>query len=800
MLAILRKEINSFFSSSIGYLVIGLFLLLNGLFLWFFRGEFNILDYGFAELTSFFLLAPWVLLFLIPAVTMRSFSDEKKQGTLELLLTKPISKINIVLGKYFGAFVLILLALVPTLLYVYSINQLGNPSGNLDLGTIFGSYLGLLFLVGTYTSVGVFTSSLTDNQIVSFIIAVLICIFLYIGLEGIADVTSVSALEYFGINSHYKSISRGVIDTRDIIYFISVITFFIALTTKQLSTSGIQKNDWQRLAILLVALVLINFGSNSIYSRFDVTKDQRYTLSESSKELIKSIDSPLIIDVFLEGDGFPAEFKRLQSETRYLLEEYKNLNPNINFQFINPLEEDSNRENNLRQLTQRGLIPMQLSVQENGKTSNEVVIPWALASYQKTLNEDVVTVKIPLVKNKIGSNQQDLVLNSVQHLEYSFSDGFSKLINPKRKKIAVLQGNGQLDTPFIADYLKTIRDYYFIAPFTLDSISKNPEKTLSDLNNYDLIISAKPTESFTEEEKLALDQYTMQGGKSLWLVDAVAIEKDSLYNDNGSNVAISRDLNLTDFFFKYGLRINPVLVKDLYSAPITLAIGEGSDTQFQPIQWQYAPLAKSDNSHPIVNNIDLVNFEFANQIDTLKNSVSKTILLKSSPLTKLEGTPKLISLEEATKEPNPELFNKAQQNLAVLLEGEFTSVYNNRVLPFKLENAKTESITTKMIVIADGDVIKNAVGRSGPEELGFDKWTGKTFGNKEFLLNCTNYLLDDIGLLKLRSKTLDIAFLDYEKVADEKTKWQLLNIVFPLLILGVFGLLFNYLRRKRYTS
>lgn len=800
MLAILRKEINSFFSSSIGYLVIGLFLLLNGLFLWFFRGEFNILDYGFAELTSFFLLAPWVLLFLIPAVTMRSFSDEKKQGTLELLLTKPISKINIVLGKYFGAFVLILLALVPTLLYVYSINQLGNPSGNLDLGTIFGSYLGLLFLVGTYTSVGVFTSSLTDNQIVSFIIAVLICIFLYIGLEGIADVTSVSALEYFGINSHYKSISRGVIDTRDIIYFLSVITFFIALTAKQLSTSGIQKNDWQRLAILLVALLLINFGSNSIYSRFDVTKDQRYTLSDSSKELIKSIDSHLIIDVFLEGEGFPAEFKRLQSETRYLLEEYKNINPNINFQFINPLEEDTSRENNLRQLTQRGLIPMQLSVQENGKTSNEVVIPWALASYQKTLNEDVVTLKIPLVKNKIGSNQQDLVLNSVQHLEYSFSDGFSKLINPKRKKIAVLQGNGQLDTPFIADYLKTIRDYYFIAPFTLDSISKNPVKTLSDLNNYDLIISAKPTESFTEEEKLALDQYTMQGGKSLWLLDAVAIEKDSLYNNNGSNVAISRDLNLTDFFFKYGLRINPVLVKDLYSAPITLAIGEGSDTQFQPIQWQYAPLAKSDNNHPIVNNIDLVNFEFANQIDTLKNSVSKTILLKSSPLTKLEGTPKLISLEEATKEPNPELFNKAQQNLAVLLEGEFTSVYNNRVLPFKLENVKTESITTKMIVIADGDVIKNAVGRSGPEELGFDKWTGKTFGNKEFLLNCTNYLLDDIGLLKLRSKTLDIAFLDYEKVADEKTKWQLLNIVFPLLILGVFGLLFNYLRRKKYTS
>ncbi|NNK83760.1 MAG: gliding motility-associated ABC transporter permease subunit GldF, partial [Flavobacteriaceae bacterium] len=415
MLAILRKEINSFFSSSIGYLVIGLFLLVSSLFLWLFKSGYNILDYGFAEMSSFFLLAPWVLLFLIPAVTMRSFSDEKKQGTLELLLTKPISKLHIVLGKYFGAFVLIVLALIPTLLYVYSVYQLANPYGNLDLGAVFGSYIGLLLLVGTYTSVGVFTSSLSDNQIVAFISAVFICLLLYIGLDGIADLVSVSAIELFGINSHFKSISRGVLDTKDIIYFLSMIAFFIAFTSKQLSTSGIKKSDWQRLAILLVALLLINFGSHSIFSRIDITKDQRYTLSESSKSLVKDLDSPLIIDVFLEGEGFPSEFKRLQAETRYLLEEYKNVNPNINFQFINPLEEDTSRENNLRQLTQRGLIPMQLSVQENGKTSNEMVIPWALASYQRTLNEDPITVKVPLVKNKIGSNQQDLVLNSVQH-------------------------------------------------------------------------------------------------------------------------------------------------------------------------------------------------------------------------------------------------------------------------------------------------------------------------------------------------------------------------------------------------
>jgi len=800
MLAILKKEINTFFSSSIGYLVIGLFLLLNSLFLWLFKGEFNILDYGFADLSSFFLLAPWVLLFLISAVTMRSFSDEKKQGTLELLLTKPILIRNIVLGKYFGALVLIVLALVPTLIYVYSIYQLGSPTGNLDLGTILGSYLGLFLLAGAYTSIGIFTSTLSDNQIVAFISAVFICLFFYIGFEGIADVSSISAIESLGFNQHYKDLSRGVLDLSDIVYFLSIIVLFICLTTKQLSTSGYQKKDWSQLSIILVVLVFLNLASNSLNSRLDITKDQRYTLSESSKTLVKTIDSPLIIDVFLKGEGFPSEFKRLQNETQHLLEEYTNLNKLLKFNFINPLEDEATRESNLKQLTQRGLTPMQLSVQEKGKTSNEVVIPWALASYRRPFEENEVTVKIPLVKNKIGSNQQDLVLNSVQHLEYAFSDAISKLVNPKRKKIAVLQGNGQLDTPYISDYLKTIRDYYYIAPFTLDSVSKNPTKTLTELKEFDLVLSAKPTQAFTEEEKLVLDQYTMHGGKSLWLIDAIVMEIDSLYNDKGSNIAIPRDLNLTDFFFKYGLRINPLLVKDIYSAPITLAIGEGSEAQFQPIQWQYSPLSKTINNHPIVNNIELVKFEFANQIDTLKSKLSKTILLQSSPLSKTEGTPKLIALEEATKTPNPETYNKGKQNLAVLLEGEFTSVYNNRILPFKLSNASTKSVETKMIVIADGDVIKNALGRSGPEELGFDRWTGKTFGNKEFLINCTNYLLGDNGLLNLRSKSIDIAFLDQEKIGKEKTKWQLLNIVFPLLILGAFGLLFNYLRRKKYTS
>ncbi len=235
MLAILKKEINSFFASPIGYLVIAIFLLLNGLFLWLFKGDFNILDYGFADLSAFFLLAPWILIFLIPAITMRSFSDEKKQGTLELLLTKPISPINIVLGKYFGAFILILIALVPTLLYVYTIYQLGNPIGNLDIGSTIGSYFGLLFLMASYTAIGLFSSTLSDNQIVAFITSVFLCFLFYIGFEGIADFTSSHFIDQLGMSSHYKSMSRGVLDTRDIIYFLSITFFFLMMTKLNLT-------------------------------------------------------------------------------------------------------------------------------------------------------------------------------------------------------------------------------------------------------------------------------------------------------------------------------------------------------------------------------------------------------------------------------------------------------------------------------------------------------------------------------------------------------------------------------------
>lgn len=543
---------------------------------------------------------------------------------------------------------------------------------------------------------------------------------------------------------------------------------------------------------IFAAVILFNIIGNSVFKRFDLTKDKRYTLSKTTKDIVDSVDTPLIIDVFLEGN-LPSDFKLLQTETKQLIEEFQTINPLVKVNYIDPLADETNRENIVRELTKTGLEPYVNSKKLNGKITQELLFPWGFASYKER------TVKIPLFKKSVTEDLQTQIANSIQLLEYNFADAFNQLTKEKSKTIAVLKGNGQLNDINIAGFIQTIKPYYNLAQFTLDSVATNPQSTLNKIKSYDLIISAKPTEAFTENEKLVLDQYTMSGGNSLWLSEAIFMDKDSLYNDSGASVSLSKELNLKDFFFQYGARINQNLVKDLYSAPIPLAIGEGNNTQFQPVQWQYSPLATSNNKHPISNNVDLVKFDFASQIDTLKNNIRKTILLQSSERTKLEGPLKSISLASVTQKPDEENYNQGKQTLAVLLEGEFKSVYKNRILPFEIESFIDNGQQSKMLIISDGDVIKNQVSRGRPLQLGFERMSGRTFGNKEFLLNAVNYLLDDTGLINIRAKSIEVAFLDSEKVEEQKTIWQLINIALPLLLLGIFGLIFNYIRKRKYA-
>ena len=549
----------------------------------------------------------------------------------------------------------------------------------------------------------------------------------------------------------------------------------------------------KQLIYTVVGIILINIIGTIFYERFDLTQDQRYTLSNSAKKTIANVDSPIFIDVFLEGD-LPVEFKKLRVEVKQLLKEFEAFNSNIKFKFVDPVNENGDAAS----LVKFGAQPSQIEIKQNGKISVQQIFPWAIASFEGNY------LKIPLLKNQLGITANERITNSIQNLEYAFANAFNQLIHPKSRKVAVLKGNGELDDKYIADFFSTLRNYYFIAPFTLDSIAKSPAKTLQQISEFDLLVIARPTERFTENEKYILDQYIMSGGSTLWLLDMVEFATDNLGNPN---FAFAMDLNLTDLLFKYGVRVNSDLVKDLYSAPKLLANGNERESQYSRYPWFYNPLSNGSAKHPIVTNIDGVKFEYASSIDTLPNTIKKTILLNSSPISKTVGLPKEIDISKeitanlkiVNEGPSPEEFNKGELPLAVLLEGTFKSAYLNRLKPLKIEPHLEIGKEAKMVIISDGSIIKNQLQGERPLELGFDKWTNTFYGNKEFLLNTVNYLLDDKGLINIRTKNISIPFLDPIKVSENRSFWKWVNLLLPLLILTIFVILFNYLRKKKYT-
>lgn len=555
-----------------------------------------------------------------------------------------------------------------------------------------------------------------------------------------------------------------------------------------------KSNALKQFGIVFLALIVINLISHFFFKRFDLTQDKRYTLSETTLNIIKNVDSPLYIDVYLDGN-FPPEFKRLQNETKQLLEEFSAYNSNIVFQFKNPIEKETMRVEVMKEFYERGMQPLSITVEDKGKQSQEVVFPWAQATYGDKFT------KVSLLKNLMGASTEEKVISSVQHLEFGFAEAITKITKERQKKIAVIKGNGELIEPLIADFLTTVKESYYIGPFTLDSVAKQPVQTLAALKKYDLALIAKPTEAFSEAEKQVLDQFIMNGGKTLWLVDAVSADMDSMYNETGTILAHPRELNLTDLFFKYGIRMNPVLIKDEYATPIKIASGnQGSETQLQQYNWKFSPFIYPTSTHPIVKNMEGIKFEFSSPIELLKNDVKKTVLLSSSEYSKTIGTPAPISLSSITEETTPEEYaGKGLLPVSVMMEGKFNSAYQNRVLPFADKTFQSVGKETKMIVISDGDVIKNQLDKGMPLELGFDKWTNQLYGNKEFLLNCVNYLLDDNGLINIRSKDVDLPLLNKEEVYANYTSAQLITVGLPILILAIFGFLFTYLRKKRYS-
>jgi len=541
----------------------------------------------------------------------------------------------------------------------------------------------------------------------------------------------------------------------------------------------------KNIAILIIGLIILNLINQSFYKRFDLTSDNRYTLSKTTENIVSKVDKFLFVTVYLEGD-FPSEFKRLQAETRQYLEELATSNSNIKINFETP---DNQRE----ELIKRGMLPSQLTVEEDGKLSEAIIFPWAEVVYGK--NSTIV----PLLPNAIVASQDEQLQKAIENLEYSFSNAINTVTQKKQKSVAIITGNGELQDIYQYSFLSEVAKKYKLAKFTLDSVESSPQQTLQDLTSLDLAIIAKPTKKFTEKEKLTLDQFIANGGKTLWMLDNVQADQDSLFT-SGKMLAYPRDLNLTDLLFSYGIRINTTLIKDLYAAQIPLATGKvGNQTQFKNLDWFFHPLVGGNPNHPITKNVSPVRLQFANQIDTLKNNIKKTALLLSSTLTKKIGTPSFIELQSIADEVVEAEYRGGNQLVAVLLEGNFKSAYKDRVKPFETPLFKQQATNNKMVVISDGDIGKNQILKKQPFDLNRDKWTNQQFGNKEFLLNTVDYLLDDEGLIQLRNKTLQIRTLDKQKAFKERTFWQFLNIVLPLILLFAFGFVFNYLRKRKYS-
>ena len=551
-------------------------------------------------------------------------------------------------------------------------------------------------------------------------------------------------------------------------------------------------NTFSRVGGALLLLLVINYIAQQWHSRIDLTQDKRYTLSETTRKTLSQIQQPLVIDVLLKGN-IPTEFKKLQTEAVQLLEEYTAANDHLIVNFVNPLEDEPNADAAIQNLINNGLQPLQIAQTEAGKSSVEYIFPWAVISDGKRVE------KVRLFIDKLGTTDQERVQNSVQRLEYNLTDALHKFTVKKQKKIAILRSNGTLEDVYLYDFLKTAREYYFIAPFTLDSVATNAEKTLKDLEKFDLLLVAKPTSPFSDEQKQVIDQYIMNGGRVLWLIDQVNVSLEDMYKTGGVTMAMPLDLNLTDMFFQYGFRLNYTLINDLYFSEIVVATGDGSQSRYMNIPWVYNPMVLSSNNHLINSNLDAVRLQFANGIDTLKNGVKKTVLLSSSPFSKADGTPREINLRIDPKTMNKELYKKGNIPLAVLLEGEFKSMYKDRVRPLELKENATLSRPTKMIVVSDGDIIKNDFDSQHkmPLELGFDRWTSKYYDNKAFLQNAMNYLLDDTEFLTLRNKKVQLAFLDKEKVAESARAWQIKVFLYPLLVLVIVMLLSGYFYRKK---
>lgn len=544
--------------------------------------------------------------------------------------------------------------------------------------------------------------------------------------------------------------------------------------------------------IFIILAVFLLAGVFGIFSkRLDLTQEKRYTLSDSTVKILESVKKPLKVDVYLEGD-FPASFRQLQNETKFMLEEFRKINPKIDFRFIDPIKTKMSKDT----LAAMGMQPSILPDMKDGKISEIVMFPFAAIKY------DSYGASIPLIINQTGIDASEQLTRSIENLEYNFASNIKAITEEKKKNIGILINQDEVGPEQFQGFMEMALETYNAGPIIP---ANQKELSLADvpkLKNMDAIVIAKPRKAFTENEKVIMDQYIMNGGKTLWMIDAVNAEMDTLFQSK-KIMAYPMDTNLTDFFFNYGIRINPGLVKDMKkSALIRIVSGEvAGNPQFSSFLWPYFPLGIAETKNPITKNINPVKFEFPTSIDTLgRKNIKTRVLFESSERTNVKQVPNYVALGEIVSADSLSEFDKptAPKIFAVSLEGRFTSAYASRSEKNTYPGFKAQSKDNKMIVVADGDIGRNQVYKGKPLPLGEDLLTKQTYGNEQFLRNALDFLLDDSNLMELRNRNIEARLLDRQRIDEEKTNWQWINLLLPLAIIGLLGALFFWLRKKKF--
>ncbi len=554
--------------------------------------------------------------------------------------------------------------------------------------------------------------------------------------------------------------------------------------------------------LVIVVLVLINYLTSVVHTRIDLTAEKRYTLSTPTKKLLNRLNDKVSITVFLDGD-MPAGFKQLSNASRELLEEFRELSRNnINIKFQKPGDglEDTAKAAFITYVSDSlGIKPTNVKVTAKAGEAQEERLVYAGAM----VSSGGINFPVNFLQGQSLTGGYESLNNAEALLEYKFANAIDKITRDSVPNIGYLVGNGEPLSYNIYDLIEnTLKPNYGFGFLPIDSVPFIPA-------DFDAMMIVKPTSGFTDDQKLKLDQYVMNGGKIIWMIDRLYAEMDSLMRKRSDFIAFDRNLNLDDLLFRYGVRINPDLLQDLQSEKIPMVVGTmGDQPQMQLIPWPYFPLLSNYNGHPISKNLDNVLSIFPNSMDTVAaEGVKKTFLLSSSANTRLLTTPAIVSLNSVQTEADLRTFNKSNIPVAVLLEGNFTSLYNNR-LPLEVAQQlqrfgkpyKNRSENNSMIVISDADIATNVVTQEeGPLPMGYNQFTQVQHANKDFLLNCIEYLVNPQGVLEARSKDVALRLLDPKKVDAEKSTWQFINVAVPVLIILLAALLYQYVRKRKYT-